>query len=136
MNSRLTPAERAELEELQALADRDELERLRAGARQRQDDEAFRAAGREAIRRIDAKLIIRGPTGRPGWSDELFGRRWRRAVRAGNLPDDAAVGDVAPYFEGLDGVRGAVHVDHLRRQHAKWRRGELPRALQASVDVD
>ena len=58
-----------------------------------------------------------GP-GRPGWTPELFKRRWREALML--TPQPQTYASRAEHFRPLDGLEDSVTGDHLRRLRRKW----------------
>jgi hypothetical protein len=90
--------------------------------------DALGVLAEDAAWEIERQLMAPRGRGRSAWDDEgiLFGRHWRKALREGRLPAHAKAGDVAPFFEGLDRVRGSLSADQVRRLHRRY--AHLPRA--------
>ena len=120
------PLSKADIAEEAAFARRERFEQKKREQRAELENRALRSEIEDAVRRMDESLIVRGARGRPGWSGVLFGRRWRRALRQGNLPPDAPLAAVAPYFEALDGTRGTLSFNQLRKLRQRWEAGALP----------
>jgi hypothetical protein len=59
-------------------------------------------------------VLGRRGRGRPGWTADLFRRRWREAIERGKVPEPATIPAVAPTFVMLDGEEG-IDPEYLGR---------------------